>query len=484
MLQEARDAHDVVEWLAKQPYCNGKVTMWGGSYAGYNQWAAAKEFPPHLKTIVPVASPHLGTDFPFDHQMAYSYDIQWLTLVSGRASQDKIFGDQAYWLSVFKRMYLEHRPFRELDRIAGMQSATFQEWLDHPANDAYWDRYNPTPKELAKIDLPILSITGQYDGDQPGALEHYRQHMRHASAEARARHYLVIGPWDHPGTRTPRAEVGGLKFGDASLVDLNKLHKDWYDWTLKSGAKPEFLRDAVAYYVVGAETWRYAPTLDAVTAEHRAWHLDSRGGSANDVFASGSLSPQAPTGEPDRYVYDPLDVSLAYLADDTSVPNLTDQRGELVNGGKTLIYHSAPFGAETELAGFFRLECWLALDQPDTDLVAAVYEVKPDGSVVFLASDRVRARYRRGTRQAVAVVPGEVERYVFDRFTFMARKLAKGSRVRLVIGAPDSPYAQKNYNAGGEVSAESGKEARVVTVTLLHDAEHPSALMVPFGRAH
>lgn len=482
-LQEARDAHDVVEWLAKQPYCNGKVTMWGGSYAGYNQWAAAKERPPHLATIVPVAAPYAGIDFPAERNIPYSYDIQWLTLVSGRASQDKLFADQAYWLSVFKRMYLEHRPFRELDRIAGMPSPVFQEWLAHPGADAYWDKYNPSAAEYAKIDLPILSITGQYDGDQPGALEHYRKHMAAASDAARARHFLIIGPWDHPGTRTPRAEVGGLKFGDASLLDLNKLHKDWYDWTLKSGAKPEFLKNAVAYYVTGAETWRYADSLDALTAERRAWHLDSPGGRANDVFASGTLAEAPATGAaPDRYVYDPLDTSLAYLADDTSVPNLTDQRGELVNGGASLIYHSAPLPADTELAGFFRLEAWIALDQPDTDVAVGVYEIKPDGSAVYLAGDRMRARYRRGAQKEVAAVAGEAERWVFDRFGFTARRIDKGSRLRLVIGSPNNPYVQKNYNSGGVVADETAKDARKVTVTLVHDAEHPSALYVPYGR--
>jgi putative CocE/NonD family hydrolase len=63
LIQEAKDGYDVVEWLAKQPYCNGKISMWGGSYAGYDQWATAQEFPPHLATIVPVSSVGPGVDF-------------------------------------------------------------------------------------------------------------------------------------------------------------------------------------------------------------------------------------------------------------------------------------------------------------------------------------------------------------------------------------------------------------------------------------
>ena len=482
LIQEAKDAHDVVEWLAKQPYCNGKVAMWGGSYAGYDQWAAAKEFPPHLATIVPVASPYAGVDFPTDRGIAYSYDVQWLSLVFGRTSQEKIFGDQALWISLFKKLYLEHRPFRELDAVAGMPSPIFQEWLKHPLGDPYWDAYNPTDAQYAKIALPILTITGQYDGDQPGALEHYRHHMANASEAAREKHYLIIGPWDHPGTRTPRVEVGGLKFGDASLVDLNRLHKEWYDWTMKSGAKPEFLKNHVAYYVTGAEAWRYADSLDAVTKEQRELNLDSRAG-ANDVFASGSLSSSRPRGAADAYLYDPLDTGNAALTDDASVANLTDQRWELANRGQTLIYHSAPVEADTEISGFFSLSVFLALDVPDTDLFASVFEVKPDGSTVFLAGDQLRARYRHDARHPEPVRVDEVERYDFDHFTFVARKLAKGSRLRLVFGSPNSPFLQKNYNAGGDVSSESGNDARKARVTLLHDAEHRSVLRVPIGAA-
>src|SRR5260370_38222746 len=66
-VNEGKDGYDVVEWLAKQPYCNGKVTMWGGSYAGFDQWTVLKEFPPHLATIVPAAAAHPGVDFPFQY---------------------------------------------------------------------------------------------------------------------------------------------------------------------------------------------------------------------------------------------------------------------------------------------------------------------------------------------------------------------------------------------------------------------------------
>jgi putative CocE/NonD family hydrolase len=482
MLQEAKDGHDVVEWLGTQPYCNGKVTMWGGSYAGYDQWATAKEFPSHLATIVPVASPMPGVDYPMRNNIFYPYDMTWLTLVSGKAGQEKIFGDSSFWSAQFRRWYEAHAPFTELDKWMGNPSPIFHSWIEHPAQDAYWDSYSPTAEQYAKLDLPILTITGHYDGDQPGAMAFYRAYFAHASEAGKDRHYLIIGPWDHPGTRTPQAEVGGLKFGEASLVDMNALHKAWYDWTMKAGTKPEFLKDKVAFYVVGEEAWRYAPTLDAVTARAEPWYLDSVAGRANDVFASGSLDKKKPSGgKPDSYVYDPLDTSSAEW-ESVDVPNgLTDQRGMLNSSGKLLVYHTPPFAADTDIAGFFKLSAWISLDQPDTDFVASVYEIKPDASSVSLSDDLLRARYRKSFRDAEPVKPGAVERYDFDHFTFQARRIAKGSRLRLVLAPVNSEWSQKNYNSGGVVSNESGKDAKKVTVTLYHDASHPSALYVPLA---
>lgn len=486
LLQEARDGHDVVEWLAAQPYCDGKVTMWGGSYAGYDQWATAKEFPPHLATIVPVSSPKPGVDYPMLHNMFYSYDVQWLMLVSGHASQENIFGDSAFWSSQFRRWYEASAPFSELDRYVGNPSPIFQTWISHPMQDAYWDSFSPTVAQEAKIALPILSICGQYDGDQPGALAYYADHMASASPAAKAKHYLIIGPWDHAGTRTPKADVGGLKFGPAALLDMNALHKSWYDWTMKNGPKPDFLKDRVAWYVTGEEAWRYAPSLEAVTARSEAWYLDSTASRANDVFAAGDLQRDKPgAGKPDHYVYNPLDTRSAEweAEDNDSASGLTDQRGAMLAAGGALFYHSPVFAAATDLAGFFKLSAWIGLDQPDTDISVAIYEIKSDGSAVFLTADSMRARYRTSMRESHLATPGTVERYDFDHFTFVARRIAKGSRLRLVVGPINSMYAEKNYNTGGVVATESGKDARTVTVTLYHDAAHPSALALPIAAA-
>ncbi len=481
LLQEAEDGHDVVEWLARQPWCDGQVAMWGGSYAGYDQWATAKELPPHLATIVPAAAAFAGVDFPFWRNIPYNYDIRWMTLTSGTTANFQLFGESDYWIQVFRRLYEEHRPFVDLPELAGNRTTVFDTWFAHPHPDAYWDAMNPTAEEFAEMRLPILTITGHYDGDQPGAMEFYRQHMRFAPEEARRRHYLILGPWDHAGTRTPAREVGGLVFGEASLLDLNQLHKEWYDWTMKDGPQPEFLRQRIAYYVVGADEWKYVDSLEAIATDSRRLYLASVGGRANDVFHSGTLAEEPPAADagPDRYVYDPLDTRPGELEGEEIENYLTDQRFELQLFGNGLVYHSSPFAEEVEISGYLKLVVWVAIDVPDTDFQAAVYEILSDGGSVALTNDLMRARYRESLREPKLVEPGEVNRYEFDGFPFFSRRIAKGSRLRLVFKSPNSIQTQKNYNSGGVVAEESGADARTAHVTLYHDADRPSYLELP-----
>ena len=478
-VNEARDGHDVVEWLARQPWCNGKVAMWGGSYAGFDQWATLKESPPHLATIVPAAAAHPGVDFPAFKNIYSTYLMQWLTFTAGVTPNLKLFGEDDFWVSKFRRLYLEHRPFQDLDLVVGHRNAHFQKWLQHPTPDAYFDEMAPSAEDYRRFDLPILTITGQYDGDQAGAMTYYRRHMHHGSPKGRDRHYLILGPWDHAGTRTPSREVGGLRFGSASKLDMNDLHRQWYDWTLKGGPKPDFLKKPVAYYVTGADVWKYADSLEAVPAQPVKFYLNSTDGHANDVFHSGCLDRHRPgKSQPDRYVYNPLDLRPVEFQKEGE-NDLTDQRQVMTLSGNGLVYHSEPFPEPTEITGCVKLTLWMALDVRDTDFEVVLTEVKSNGTSVHLTNDLLRARYRESLRQAKLVEPGRINCYEFKAFSYFSRQLAKGSRLRLVVRSPNSIYLEKNYNSGGVVSKESNKDARTAHVTLYHEAEHPSCLEVP-----
>jgi uncharacterized protein len=291
---------------------------------------------------------------------------------------------------------------------------------------------------------------------------------------------LIIGPWDHAGTRTPKAEVGGLKFGAASVLDLNKLHTEWYDWTMKGGPKPEFLKKRVAYYLVGAEEWKYAESLESIANATKTFYLGSSG-SAGDVFHSGSLTEAKSSSGAgaDSWTYDPLDTRPGAAEPEDNPNYLTSQHEAMNLYGEGVVYHSDPLTEATEIIGFAKLTLWLKMDVPDTDLEADLFEILPDGGSVSLTSATMRARYRESLREAKPVPVGATEKYIFDNFTFFSRRVGKGSRLRLIVSSINSTGTEKNYNSGGVVAAETGKDAKTAHITLVHDVEHPSSLELP-----
>jgi len=436
-----------------------------------------------LSTIVPVASPYLGVDFPMRNNIASAYWIKWLTLVSGRTSQDQIFWhSEAFWGAAFRRWFESGAPFKALDRFLGNPSDIFQEWLSHPYPDEHWDRLNPTAEQYSQTSMPVLTITGACDDDQACALMHYTEHLRSVPEAHRAQHYLIIGPWDHAGTRVPRTQFLGLQVGAHSLLDLRQLHLEWYRWTMLGGPKPRFLQDRVAYYVMGADEWRYADSLESITSRTLMLYLASHG-NPSDVFCSGSMTAGLTAGTgPDQFVYDPRDVSQAELESTLDPECRADERMIHARAGKHLVYHSAPFESDVEVSGFFKVTVWLSIDQPDTDFLVAIYLISGDGRSTLLTNDLLRARFREDFRNETLVHTKEPLRYDFTRFAFVSHRVVKHSRLRLVIGPINSIYSEKNHNSGGVVAEESIEVARAVTVRLFHDHAHPSVVQVPIGR--
>jgi len=274
---EGRDGHDVVEWLAGQPWCNGKVAMWGGSYAGYDQWATLQNFPPHLTTIVPAAAAAMGVDFPAQNNIRAPYLMQWATYTSGVTPQPNLFGDAAFWISKFRQLYLSQRPFRDFDHMVGNRSSWFQRVLQHPRVDELWKSLRPSAADYARIAIPILTITGHYDDDQYGAMHYYRSHMEHGTAEAQQRHFLVVGPWDHAGTRTPSARRTITRTLSGEATEGSRAHRRVYParglphYSLPSPRPPCSTRD-------GARRARAGP------APGRRHRRHQRPGSAGRAF--------------------------------------------------------------------------------------------------------------------------------------------------------------------------------------------------------
>jgi putative CocE/NonD family hydrolase len=296
-----------------------------------------------------------------------------------------------------------------------------------------------------------------------------------------ARHWLILGPWDHAGTRKPRAELGGLSFGPSAVLDMEDLHEAWYDHVLKGGPLPAFLKDRVACFIAGRNTWIYGSELKQIEGPPLKFELDATGAVTGDVTRGGRLVPQSPAAAAsvtlisDPKVLPPRDEREAANA----APWMLNQRDVYADSPSRVIWTTAPLTAETVFAGRAQLALQLAIDQPDADVGARLYEVLADGSAVALSDTQVRLRYRRGGVQPVFMTPGKPERVEFPAMQFFARAVAKGSRLRLVVGSVADVGVDRNTNTGGDPATEPLAKARIAKITVMTGPGTGSTLAIP-----
>lgn len=478
---DGKDGYDVCKWITQQSWSNGKIGMYGGSYLGMVQWQTFKEMPPGLKTIIPTASVCPGIDFPKRNNIYYTYVGPYLAFINGKAPQRTSFSDTEYWSQVYMKFFRGDLPYSKMIEVCGIQNNDFEKWIKHPSYDDFWKEIIPTEKEYKQFNIPVLTITGYYDDDQIGALHYYGNFMKSAPDMAKNKHYLVIGPWDHSGTRRPQSELGELKFDKNCVLDMNKLQLDWFNWTLKDGQKPEFLKEKITYYVMGKNDWAWTNSLENFKNSYMLLYLSSANGKAADIYHSGYLIHEAPNSQfPDTFSYNPLDISfIKYDLEEGHLINYSLYKNREAYKGAGLVYHSNPVDKDLTLAGQIKLTINLAMDVNDADFEILLYEVRPEGNPIFLTMDYLRARYRNSPEKEELAVPGSINKYEFKTSYLFVRKISKGSRIRLVIRNLNSPHYQKNFQSGGNVSYETSKDAKPGHFSLYHNSEYPSFLEIP-----
>ena len=287
----AQDIHDVIDWLTNQPWSDGRVVMRGGSYRGMVQWQSIIEGHEGLRSIVPTAATSksvvAGNGIP---RLWFSW---WLGLISGTTLNTNLSTDVDYWRSKHLKYFHEHVPYSRFWELVGVDQRIFSR-MALPEYAEFREALYPMTADYAAIKIPTLSITGYWDGAQLSTLSYREQAINNAPKGSSPKHFLIIGPWSHAGTRQPTEQVLGMNVGANAVIDLDQLHLDWYDWVLKEGEKPEFLKDMVTYYVLGPNVWRHAASLDQTSDAKQVWYLDSVDGKAHDVFDSGELASSKP----------------------------------------------------------------------------------------------------------------------------------------------------------------------------------------------
>lgn len=443
--RDGEDARAVIAWIARQPWSDGRVGMYGGSYDGFTQWAAAKRPPAALKTIVPYVANNPGNGMPMENNVFLFANYAWpFYTTNNRTLDNDTYFDGERWDALNERWYRSGASYRAIDRVDGTPNPWFQRWLQHPGYDRYWQRMTPFGREFAKIDIPVLTITGYFDDGQQSALHYLRQHYAHKPA---AEHYLLIGPYDHGGAQAARkpATVGGYAIDPAAMMDTQQVTFEWMDHVFRGAPRPALLRDRINHQVMGANVWRHAPSLAAMSQERRTLYL-----SAAKSRGAYTLSdrPDAPTTALVQVV-DFADRGTS-LGDHYPDPVV----GKALDASSGLSFESAPFDTAVEVSGIFSGELHLTTDRRDLDFSVTLYERMPSGELFHLSYFLGRASHADDMRYRRLLTPGSRAVVRFDRTRMTSRRLQPGSRLVVAVSVNKNPFAQVNHGSGKDVSDE------------------------------
>lgn len=467
---EGPDGYDTVEWAAAQPWSTGRVGTMGGSYGGWYQWALAREKPPHLTTMVSTAPGGAWMqELPYHNGVLMLTMLGWHNLVGGRTMQKPELIDN--WPEV-----LRHLPVREMDSLLGRRLDGWREWVDHPTMDEYWTSMR-LDDDFAHIEVPVLHITGWYDGDQPGAL--YFHGGMCASSTAVDGQVIVIGPWDHQATRVPRQVIGGVDFGASAVIDALDLHRRWFDRYLK-GEPVEPLPARARIFLTGVNAWHDAASWPPTPTTPMQLHLRSDG-AANTLRGDGRLSADPPaTEEPgDSYVYDPADPVPAVVDENFYSPAVVEtplDRRFQHRRDDVLVYTSSPADEPLVLAGIPQVHLFASTDGRDTDWFVSLHDISPTGVSLQLTEGRLRARFREGLDREVLLEPDQVYEFVVPT-TAIGHVLQPGHALRLAVTSSDFPTWDRNLNTGDPIP--TGTTIRVATNRVLHQPGASSYVLLP-----
>lgn len=444
---ERDDIYDIIDWISKQEWCNGKLGMVGGSYLGFSQWAATKKLHPALKTIVPQVAVGIGSmDYPMRNNVFMTYMLRWLDYVTLDNFSDRTsFDDSNRWYELDTKYYKTGIKFKDLDSLNNKRDKIFQKWLQHPSQDCYWNSMVAYKEEFTKINIPILTTTGFWDADQTGALYYFKEHIKY---NKNAEHYLVIGPYDHQTAQNfPNNELYGLKLDSVAKVNFINLNYDWFDYILKNKPKPEFLKDKVNIQVVGTNEWKSFNSLEESSNVSLKFYINNDK-KLKSVFKKPSIK---------SFFKQSIDFKIR---DEKRKYYSTDVDSASIGVGRVAI-ESETLEHDIIINGSFTGNLKLSINKKDLDIAIDLIQIKPNGEVFYLSDYIGRASYAKDSANRQLLKPNKIEVIPVKNASFVSKKIEKGSKLVLLFGVSKSKYWQINYGTGKDVSDESIVDADI-----------------------
>jgi uncharacterized protein len=430
-VDDPSDGYDTVEWIAKQTWSNGQVGMYGASAMGIAANLAAMMNPPHLKAA--------------------------FVLVA----RSSIYNQSAFMGGVFRK---------ELNEIwLRRQNAldVLTETFRHNVYDGFYDVAEMS-LHWQKIHIPIYNYGGWYDIFSQGNVDNFVGLQATGAALAAGNQKLMMGPWGH-------GQIEEVKYPANSAVNSTEEALRWFDYWLKGTDNGINDEPPVRYYVMGdvgdtkapGNEWRTAAAWP-VPAKTTSYYLQT-GGRLGEKIAAESESAAS-------YSYDPKNPVPTIGGGNLNIKKgPMDQRA--TGERKDVLKFSTPaLDSAVEVTGRVTVELWAESDAPDTDFMAKLIDVYPDGTERLVLDSAVRARFREGFNREVFMKRGDVYKFTLDLWS-TSIIFNKGHRIALHVTSSNDPRFDPNPNTGKALRADG--ETRVAINTIHHDRLHPSRALLP-----
>ena len=452
---EGKDATAVIDWISKQGWNDGRVAMYGGSYNGFTQWAAAKHMHPALKAMAPYAAASLITGLPYENNIAITANYQWAFHVTNNKTMDHdVYADWSHWNDAKEELFKSGRAFRDIDKIEGTPNPWFQKWLDHPGYDEYYQKMTAYKDDYKNINIPVLSFTGYFDGGQISALDFLKRHYRN---NPNANHSLLIGPYGHITAQySPRSHYGNYKLDPVALQkDTQEITFKWFDHVLFNLPKPKLVQDKVNYQLMGSNQWRHTNYYAELNKRAVSFSLGEK-------QSDGNYRLSTDEGNPKSYVSLTVD-----LADRKVLRNLVPRPmiQQEIKDKNGLIFITEPFDSAKELAGAITGYFSIEINKKDVDIGYNFFAIDAKGETTFLNQYRSRASYAKDMEKRHLLKSGQKTSIPIINARMTAKLLEKGSRLAIVLNVNKNSDAQVNMGTGKDVSDETaadGKEPLVI----------------------
>ncbi|MDR7316102.1 CocE/NonD family hydrolase [Brevibacillus nitrificans] len=461
---EREDTDDLFNWIVQQEWSDGNIGMWGASYLGYTTTAAATSGNPHLKTAISevnVGSPF--TDTARRGGTICSWPLLCWTL--GQSMSNRIDFGVFAGETINVEEAVRHRPITEIpEKIIGKKSGPWELWREHYYYDEFW-RHSDNTAHSHQIKIPMLIMSGWYDGDALGVQETWRFLTKHDVPGRR----IILGPWPH--NLNAFRDCDDLEFGDNAVdYDFDTRIIRWFDRYLKGIDNGEDQKPRASYYVVGENQWRESEDWNPRESKLVNLYLASNG-HANSMFGDGRivLQPEKETGS-DTYIYDPNQP----IGDRGHVRPYHCNHIQLRND--CLVYDTEALSTDVAMAGNVYAEFYASSSAVDTDFIVRVSDVDEKGIARKISDNVIRAEFRKGYDKPELLEPGKVEKFEMEMY-FNGYVFKKGHKIRIDITSSNYYEFFPNTNTG--INPYEDPAPVVALNTIYHGAAYPSHVKLP-----